>query len=106
VFHYVSWSSPEELTEFGLVLVRSGGFKRSVQGRESVVDPTVAYLEGRGQEQEIAHPASGDVCTAVSFPQEVFAYVWGGEARSSRTTGSCRAADRAGAPPGSTGCTT
>jgi AraC-like DNA-binding protein len=77
---HVGWSSPEELTEFGLVLVRSGRFSRRVQGRESVVDPTVAYLEGRGQEQEIAHPAGGDVCTAVSFPQEVFASVWGGEA--------------------------
>lgn len=76
---HVGWSPPEELAEFGLVLVRSGRFNRRIQGREFVVDPTVAYVEGRGQEQEIAHPAGGDVCTAVSFPQEVFASVWGGE---------------------------
>lgn len=77
---HVGWSPPEELGGFGLVLVRSGRFNRRVQGSESVVDPTLEYLEGPGQEQEIAHPTGGDVCTAVSSPQELFASVWGGEA--------------------------
>jgi AraC-like DNA-binding protein len=60
-----SWSDPEPVTEFGVVLVRSGLFRRHVDGAESVVDPVAGYLQWPGSEQRIAHPRGGDRCTSI-----------------------------------------
>jgi AraC-like DNA-binding protein len=58
-----AWSAPEPVGHFGLVLVRSGLFRRRVEGSEIVVDACSGYLERAGSEQRIAHPIGGDVCT-------------------------------------------
>ncbi len=59
-----AWSVPEPIDHFGLVLVRSGVFRRQVEGTETVVDACSGYLVRAGSEQRIAHPAGGDVCTS------------------------------------------
>ena len=73
------WSATEELRGYGLVLVRGGRFKRRVRGRDLLVDNSSGYLETPGQEQQVAHPTGGDVCTAISFPRTLFASVCGGD---------------------------
>jgi AraC-like DNA-binding protein len=63
------WSSEEELTEFAVVLVRSGAFRRRADGRETFVEPLVGYLERPGAIQQVAHPFGGDVCTVIGLPE-------------------------------------
>jgi AraC-like DNA-binding protein len=62
-----AWSAAEPVTKLGLVLVRSGVFRRRVDGTELVLDGSTGYLNRPGSEQRMAHPAGGDVCTAFSF---------------------------------------
>jgi AraC-like DNA-binding protein len=59
-----AWSASEPVTKLGLVLVRSGLFRRRVDGTDSVLDESTGYLNRSGSEQRMAHPAGGDVCTA------------------------------------------
>lgn len=59
-----AWSATEPVTKVGLVLVRSGLFRRRVDGTDSVLDESTGYLNRPGSEQRMAHPAGGDVCTA------------------------------------------
>jgi AraC-like DNA-binding protein len=40
-------------------------FRLRVDGRETVVDAAMAYLQVPGREQQFAHPAGGDLCTSV-----------------------------------------
>ena len=48
------------------MLVRSGCFRRRVDGRDSVLDPAVLYVQAPGEEQQVALPrAGGDACTVV-----------------------------------------
>jgi AraC-like DNA-binding protein len=64
-----SWSSLEPSTGYFLVFVRRGVFRRRVRGVETTQDPTVGYLEGPDDVQQIAHPV-GDVdcrCTNISL---------------------------------------
>jgi AraC-like DNA-binding protein len=63
------WSDPEPVGRFGMVLVRSGLFRRRVDGVEAVVDACAGYVQRPGSEQRIAHPAGDDVCTFVSLPE-------------------------------------
>lgn len=62
-----AWSAAEPVTKLGLVLVRSGVFRRRVDGTDLVLDESAGYLNRPGSEQRMAHPAGGDVCTAFSF---------------------------------------
>jgi hypothetical protein len=62
------WSQTEPVGRFGMVLVRSGLFRREVDGAEAIVDACAGYVQRPGSEQRIAHPAGGDVCTFVSLP--------------------------------------
>jgi AraC-like DNA-binding protein len=62
------WSQTEPVGRFGMVLVRSGLFRREVDGAEAIVDACAGYVQRPGTEQRIAHPAGGDVCTFVSLP--------------------------------------
>jgi AraC-like DNA-binding protein len=64
---HARWSSVEQVTEFGIVLPRRGVFRRRVDGCESLVDPATGYLHVAGSEQQIAHPAGGDVCTSITL---------------------------------------
>jgi hypothetical protein len=59
------WSPPEAVARYGIVFVRRGCFHRRQNGSESFIDPTVVYFERPDDEQQIAHPAGGDSCTAV-----------------------------------------
>jgi AraC-like DNA-binding protein len=66
------WSPEEPVTGPAIVLVRSGIFRRRVNGVDLVVDPMVAYLEHPGTVQQIAHPVGGDLCTVIVPPPEAF----------------------------------
>ncbi|MGI5203136.1 helix-turn-helix domain-containing protein [Spirillospora sp. CA-108201] len=63
--HRPGWSEPEPFTGDQIVLVRAGRFRmRSRRGR-AVIDGTMGYTQSAGEEGQFAHPAGGDVCTAI-----------------------------------------
>jgi AraC-like DNA-binding protein len=57
----------EPVTTATIVLPCRGVFRLRVNGRERVVDPATAYLQWPGDEEQFAHPAGGDVCTAIAL---------------------------------------
>ncbi len=65
--HHVRWSEPEVRDDYRMVLVRRGRFRRWADGTDADLDSTMAYLGVPGEEERFAHPAGGDVCTAVFF---------------------------------------
>jgi AraC-like DNA-binding protein len=69
---HTGWSAVEPARGYGLVLVRSGGFRRRSRAGETFVDPTLGYLTLPRAEEQFAHPAGGDDCTAV----HVSAVLW------------------------------
>jgi AraC-like DNA-binding protein len=73
------WSPPEAVARFGIVFVRDGCFNRRLNGTDFFVDPTVVYFERPDDEQQIAHPAGGDSCTALYLADAMLASIWGGE---------------------------
>lgn len=75
-----AWSDPEPVGRFGLVLVRSGLFRREVDGAETVVDACAGYLHRPGSVQRIAHPAGGDVCTSLTIGPAALDMLTGGVA--------------------------
>lgn len=66
--HDPSWSPPEEAPATQFVLVQRGRFRLNAQGRRVTVDPTSGYLQTSGREARFAHPAGGDICTAITLP--------------------------------------
>lgn len=65
--HRPGWSEPEPFTGDQIVLVRAGRFRmRSRHGR-AVIDPTMGYTQIVDEEGQFAHPAGGDVCTAITL---------------------------------------
>jgi AraC-like DNA-binding protein len=66
------WSRPEENDDYRIVLVRSGAFRRSVDGTAVDIDRTVGYLGLPDDEERFAHPGGGDVCTSVSLAPELW----------------------------------
>lgn len=74
------FDAPEETTGHGLVFVRRGAFARRVDGREVLLDSTVAYLGAPGYVQQCAHPvAGGDVCLVVRLSSALLAWTAGGD---------------------------
>jgi AraC-like DNA-binding protein len=74
--------APEHASGHMIVFVRRGSFVRTVDGEESVFDPTVAYCASPGDEELFDHPRTGgDDCTAVCFTPPVAASLWGDDAR-------------------------
>ncbi len=70
----------EQSSGHALVFVRRGCFVRSVEGVESLLDPTVAYCMNPGEEQRYDHPHDhGDDCTALYLRPSLIASVWGGD---------------------------
>jgi len=59
------WSAEEPITDLSIVLVRSGFFRRRVDGVELVVDPMIGYVQRTGSVQQVAHPCGGDACTVI-----------------------------------------
>ncbi len=75
--HHIRWSEPEVRDDHRMVLVRRGRFQRWADGTDADLDSTMAYLGAPGEEERFAHPAGGDVCTAVFFN----ASLWGRRAK-------------------------
>ena len=72
--------APEHASAHMIVFVRRGTFMRTVDGEESVYDPTVAYCASPGDEERFDHPhGGGDDCTAVCFNPSLAASLWGDE---------------------------
>jgi AraC-like DNA-binding protein len=59
------FDEPEEKHDHMLVAARRGAFFRRVQGRDVLVDGSVAYLSAPGSVEQFAHPVGGDICTAI-----------------------------------------
>ncbi|NIH85301.1 helix-turn-helix domain-containing protein [Amycolatopsis granulosa] len=72
------WSEPEERSRPELVLVRGGWFRRRTRAGIVDADPTLGYLGLPGEEETFAHPAGGDVCTAVRFTPQLWDQLFGG----------------------------
>ena len=64
---HTRWSPAEARGDYRVVLVRRGRFHRAACGRSAELDPTLGYVGVRHQEERFAHPAGGDLCTAVSL---------------------------------------
>jgi AraC-like DNA-binding protein len=63
-----------------VVFVRRGCFVRSVDGVETLLDPTVAYCMNPGAEERYDHPhAHGDDCTSLNLDPDLVASLWGGD---------------------------
>jgi AraC-like DNA-binding protein len=64
-----------------LVLVRRGCFRRSAEGVEDLLDPTVAFTLRPGEEHRYDHPHDhGDDCTSIGIGADLLATLWGGDA--------------------------
>jgi AraC-like DNA-binding protein len=69
----------EEVARHAVIFVRRGCFVRSADGREHLLDPTLAYCVNPGDEQRYDHPHShGDDCTAIFLAADLAASIWGG----------------------------
>ncbi|MEV4087330.1 helix-turn-helix domain-containing protein [Nonomuraea fuscirosea] len=68
---HVRWSAPESSRVAQIVLVRRGRFQVESRGRRVTVEPATGYLHHADEELRFAHPAGGDVCTAVTFVDDV-----------------------------------
>lgn len=75
--HHAGWSPPEAGSDYRVVLVRRGRFRRRVRGRVADLDPTVGFLALPGDEEHFAHPAGGDVCTAIRMQPPVWSVLTG-----------------------------
>lgn len=63
-----------------LVFVRRGWFRRSANGVEALLDPTVAYCINPAEEERCDHPhGDGDDCTALGLDPTLVASLLGGE---------------------------
>lgn len=69
---HIGWSEPEARDDHRLVLVRRGRFRRQSGGGAADLDRTVGYLGAPGEEERFAHPAGGDICTAVTLASELW----------------------------------
>ncbi len=73
-------SELEQAEQRALVFIRRGCFVRSVDGFDTVLDPTVAYCMNPGEAQRFDHPHShGDDCTWIAVGDRLAASLWGGE---------------------------
>jgi AraC-like DNA-binding protein len=73
-------SDPETSSGFAVVLVRRGAFRRTADGEEVLLDPTLAYVTVPGAEQRFAHPIDGgDACTAINLSEQLRAELLGGD---------------------------
>lgn len=70
----------EESPSHAVVFVRRGCFRRSANGVEALLDPTMAFCMTAGEEQHYDHPhRAGDDCTALMLSDDLLASLWGGE---------------------------
>jgi AraC-like DNA-binding protein len=69
---HARWSPPEPVQGYGVVLVRSGGFRRRGRGSEVLADRTVGYATSPGDEEHFAHPYGGDDCTSIRLGPDLW----------------------------------
>ncbi|MGN9912424.1 helix-turn-helix domain-containing protein [Phytohabitans sp. LJ34] len=69
---HARWSPPEPVPGYGVVLVRSGGFRRKGRGGEVLADRTVGYATSPGDEERFAHPYGGDECTSIRLGPDLW----------------------------------
>lgn len=69
---HARWSMPEVRSDYRVVLVRRGRFRRMAAGVPADIDATLAYVGAPGEEECFAHPAGGDVCTAISVTPKLW----------------------------------
>jgi AraC-like DNA-binding protein len=71
----------EATVRHACVFVRRGCFTRSVDGVESLLDPTLAYCMNPGEEERFDHPRvhHGDDCTTIGLDPGLAASLCGGE---------------------------
>jgi AraC-like DNA-binding protein len=70
----------EQAAGYVLVLVRRGCFRRSADGSEALLDPTLAYCMRPSEEQRYDHPHDGgDACTSLALAPGLVSALWGGE---------------------------
>jgi AraC-like DNA-binding protein len=63
-----------------IVFVRRGRYVRSADGRETLLDPTLAYAMTPGQEQRCDHlDDAGDACTMLQMTAPAAVELWGGD---------------------------
>lgn len=74
---HATWSPPEPVPEPGVVLVRSGGFRRRGRGGEVLADRTMGYAKLPGDEEHFAHPYGGDECTSIRLGPDLWQGVSG-----------------------------
>ncbi|HEY3009948.1 MAG TPA: helix-turn-helix transcriptional regulator [Micromonosporaceae bacterium] len=74
---HIGWSAPEAGERHGVVLVRSGGFRRRGPRGEMWADRALGYLVTPGDEERFAHPAGGDECTAIHVSPRLWRAVSG-----------------------------
>jgi AraC-like DNA-binding protein len=79
------WSEAESPRSYRVVLVRRGRFRRRTRAGAAEIDRTLAYLGVPGEEEHFAHPAGGDVCTAVSVAPALWLSL-AGDAAPTRST--------------------
>jgi AraC-like DNA-binding protein len=70
----------EQTSGHAIVFVRRGCFVRSVNGVDSLLDPTLVYCMSPGEEQRYDHPHDrGDDCTSLVLRPDLVASLWGGD---------------------------
>jgi AraC-like DNA-binding protein len=74
---HVGWSPAEAHGGHHVVLARRGRFRRLDDGVPVDVDETMGYVAVPGHEERFAHPAGGDVCTAVHVSPALWASLAG-----------------------------
>ncbi|XVV06190.1 helix-turn-helix domain-containing protein [Actinosynnema sp. CA-248983] len=77
--HHAAWSAPEACRGHRIVLVRRGSFRRRARDGVAELDGTAGYVGVPGEEEQFAHPAGGDVCTAVWVEPALWRSVVGDE---------------------------
>ncbi|MEU0812416.1 AraC family transcriptional regulator [Streptomyces sp. NPDC005970] len=69
---HTRWSAPEVRTDYRVVLVRRGRFRRMSAGVPADIDAALAYVGHPGEEESFAHPTGGDLCTAISVTPKLW----------------------------------
>jgi AraC-like DNA-binding protein len=74
---HAGWSPPETGQRHGVVLVRSGGFRRRGRHGEMWADRALGYLTTPDEEERFAHPIGDDECTAIHVSPRLWRAVAG-----------------------------
>jgi AraC-like DNA-binding protein len=77
---HAGWSEAAASSAHRLVLVRRGRFRRRGAAGCAEIDRLCAYFAVPGEPEEYAHPAGGDVCSAITVDTELWRSLAGTDA--------------------------